>query len=146
MKNLDKINRIIYYIGLSYAILCSIVSTLIALYNNTFMIMLDSSYIAAFAVLLFLVFAKRFRVFSVLLALISLLFIYDMTWNFEGNFINNSYNYNHPFCNVIGFVFSPGCWIFNTYVYYTLLLFFQLNLLYIGIYYTFFKKKKTITV
>lgn len=146
MKNLDKINRIIYYIGLSYAILCSVVSTLIALCNNTFMIMFDSSYIVAFAVLLFLVFAKRFRVFSALLALISLLFIYDMTWHFEGNFINNMYLYNPQFCNVIGFVFSPGCWVFNTYVYYPLLLFFQLILLYIGIYYTFFKKKKMKTV
>jgi hypothetical protein len=146
MKNLDKINRIIYYIGLSYAILCSVVSTLIALYNNTFMIMFDSSYIVAFAVLLFLVFAKRFRVFSALLALISLLFIYDMTWNHDDLF-NTLLPYNYPFYSVIEFVFFPGrCWFFNSSVYYFILLFFELNLLYIGIFYTFFKKKKTKTV
>lgn len=141
MKNLDKINRIIYYIGLSYAILCSVVSTLIALYNNTFMFLFDSSYIIPFVVLLFLLFAKRFRVFSALLALISLLFIYDMTWNHD-NLFNTLLPYNYPFYSVIEFVFSPErCCTFNASVYYSILLFFELILLYIGIYYTFFKKK-----
>ena len=141
MKNLDKINRIIYYIGLSYAILCSLVSTLIGLYNNTFIILFDSSYIVAFVVLLFLVLAKRFRIFSALLALISLLFIYDMTWNHD-NLLNTLLPYNYPFYSVIEFVFpSDRCWIFDSHVYYSILLFFHLILLYIGVYYTFFKNQ-----
>ncbi|MEI6348545.1 MAG: hypothetical protein WCP69_11415 [Bacteroidota bacterium] len=134
-KPKQKINTTLYYIGLSYSIVCSILALLIDVYYKVNIYEFKSYYVISFIVLISIAFINKHRIVSGILLIISLLTIFDMTWNYQSNFIYNMYNYNFHLSGVLFFI---GCKnsILNTPIgYFMFLLFFQIILLYIGVLY-----------